>query len=975
MFRPFFQFLLQMGDFSDESDINPSEMERMVEELEDLDNTLLRGPSMKQGPFPNSSENKDITEVKKRVAFKDDDDPLADLLSDDDASYGIKKPNISATKSSLVADLFGIKNQKPEEKKTELPKAQKPPEVQSVEGNRETIIPDEHLQTTKKSAVPPAQGRTVSQNTREKSQNVEEKAGKTEDSQKLPSAKARKSSLMEDLFGTRSRSAPSIEIDPRPIISKPNNQNSSNPVRPESSKSEPPTKSSSGYVVDFGTVRESRRGRQSSAVISDPLGLFSDSKPTEPVTQTPVDPEKKKDLQVDKKPHNEDLPEWLGGTGKTKETKMEIEKHQPTSKKEPQTSEPNADPLLQKNHETLFYPDLSTMMGTQFDQQAALITMQQQEHELKTAASLSYQNEQVTKIVENQKAKLDEQAKMFNVLIKHQLDRQAMLETQMKIQQARIDHYIQTLMSQPTSLPTGSIPGEKSVNETEKSEDESLGAETMVKKLELEKLHLENTVEILKEKHEGEITILQESYEKQLSFQRQGMDKLEKKMYEYCEGLENECEKRVVKMKSEKEEIEVSFKEEIERLKKNEKILIEEMYDRHSHNVELLQKEHAETIDEITRAKEIERQAVDTISNHKTDLVDLLQRSELVFENFQQFQQKFEIRNEEFSETRGAHLKKQEEHLQLLRNQLNLQQDSLADERKRLLEIAHNLDVGTAQLTAEFKKNSSLLNETEERLAIRERALIREKQLFDEQVKWEREHLQVIKDAWSKEQERQLNVIHTERESVANERAKLEVSFKLKSSEDEMAKIELEAALKTAQEAAQEASQEKLKWQEKCRSLDAQKCLLREKEKHLVNKAKELETLTQSALKKRDEGIEALKEAKRVEQRHKEHLMELQIQLESLAHRENRKATEKLHIAREKLASRVFAAEKPEKDTNERVSSVPLANDRSFISNHSHISTHFKDVVDPHLLMLKLDLDNKLDTTEELLASMQVISQ
>lgn len=134
-------------------------------------------------------------------------------------------------------------------------------------------------------------------------------------------------------------------------------------------------------------------------------------------------------------------------------------------------------------------------------------------------------------------------------------------------------------------------------------------------------------------------------------------------MSQYCEGLENECEKRIEKLKKEKEEMETSYRNEIDRLKKNEKIFIEEMYDRHSHNVGLLQKEHAETIDEMSRAKEIERQAVDTINNHKTDLSDLLQRSQLVLENFQQFQTKLEDRNEEFSETRGIYLKKQEENL------------------------------------------------------------------------------------------------------------------------------------------------------------------------------------------------------------------------------------------------------------------------------------------------------------------------
>lgn len=106
--------------------------------------------------------------------------------------------------------------------------------------------------------------------------------------------------------------------------------------------------------------------------------------------------------------------------------------------------------------------------------------------------------------------------------------------------------------------------------------------------------------------------------------------------------------------------------------------------------------------------------------------------------------------------------------------------------------------------------------------------------------------------------------------------------------------------MKTAQDAVLETNREKQRWQEKCRALDTEKRLLREKEKHLVNRAKELETLTQSALTKREEGLEALKEAKRIEERHKEHLTQLQIQMESLARRQNRKSTEKLLISRYK---------------------------------------------------------------------------
>ena len=108
----------------------------------------------------------------------------------------------------------------------------------------------------------------------------------------------------------------------------------------------------------------------------------------------------------------------------------------------------------------------------------------------------------------------------------------------------------------------------------------------------------------------------------------------------------------------------------------------------------------------------------------------------------------------------------------------------------------------------------------------------------------------------------------------------------------------METALKTAQEAANEANQEGHKWQERTKALEAQRRSVQDKEKQLMERAKQLDDLTQSALMKREEGFNALKEARRIEQQHKVHLRQLQMQLESLAQRENKMAIEKLALAR-----------------------------------------------------------------------------
>lgn len=58
----------QMDDFSDESDVNPEEMARMVEDFDDLDNNLLGGSAKKD--VLTAAGSRDAAEVKKKVSFK-----------------------------------------------------------------------------------------------------------------------------------------------------------------------------------------------------------------------------------------------------------------------------------------------------------------------------------------------------------------------------------------------------------------------------------------------------------------------------------------------------------------------------------------------------------------------------------------------------------------------------------------------------------------------------------------------------------------------------------------------------------------------------------------------------------------------------------------------------------------------------------------------------------------------------------------
>lgn len=150
---------------------------------------------------------------------------------------------------------------------------------------------------------------------------------------------------------------------------------------------------------------------------------------------------------------SDDLPEWLGGSKISKEVKSEetsLPNTNPNNSKQPTESvATNKETVsveravLNKEFGIVYPQNASMLLGTQFDQQAALMTMQQQEHVLRTATTLSLQNDQFSSLLENQKSKLSEQENQFNMLITRQIERQALLESQMKLQQDRIDGYLQ----------------------------------------------------------------------------------------------------------------------------------------------------------------------------------------------------------------------------------------------------------------------------------------------------------------------------------------------------------------------------------------------------------------------------------------------------------------------------------------------------------------------------------------------------
>ena len=717
-------------------------------------------------------------------------------------------------------------------------------------------------------------------------------------------------------------------------------------------------------------TREPRRGRRNTKIINDPLGLLStELLPDQSLELAANESMPARESDIHNTKSEESLPEWLGGTKKLENKKVdEVEEARLKDRASDRvrkvsineniplrdiTSSSDLRVADEKGLEAMRVPDhFSLLFGAQVNQQATIMTMQQQEHELRTAAVLSQQHEQLSKVSDSQHTMLCNQEKQFNALLKLQLEKQALLETQIKIQQERINQYIQTLMAQPISVPsTASIYHSCNSGESEKernSVNEKEEMENMVKVLQAEKSKLESMLSSVNERHENEVTFQADFYERQIAFLKEATIKLEERAKQEIESLETDYIAKFEKLRNEKVQIENFYKEEIHKLKSEHARHVEELNELHAQNIKLVEREYSNIMKSISRAKQTEDQMMETMTNRKADIENILEKANFIVETIKENNEVIELKNNEVLQLRENYFKTHEDEIQAQKLELNNQNRTLEDHRNKFVETTMKFDARFTQCISELQIQNAQNNQAQEMLGKRAAQLLQEREQFEEKVKWERSYLQILKESWLKEQKRQLKLLTEERETVAAEKAQLEVLNRFKTNSDDIAKIELEAAIKTAQEATASANRERLKWQEKNNELDAQNQILQEKEKLLIMRAKELENLTLSALTKKEEGIKALKDAKHLENQHKEKLGLLQTQFKALIEREKKVATEQYNVAKERTMSLTCETEKPERDMNiprhfrNEILPFPI------MHSTSQITPEFINIMDPN---------------------------
>lgn len=481
------------------------------------------------------------------------DDPLGDLLSDgsNDSFFETtpkksttsktteKSAGLDAKVKSKVANLFSIENESPKPKPSvddsdalaAKPSIQVKPDLNNLENkgsfsttqknNNKSPAPklsEEQKKPSMESMIQPRKEIKF-----DDSDDFLSELGFDPKNPKVSTIK--KSNILDDLLEF-SKSPTDSQVSPPKSIS--------NPVqvmnKPSNIVIEKKGSGRSDYSPSLGRPRNLPRTTSASSG-NDPLGLFS----TPTKKQPSKEKEETREMEASSRPKltKKASVDWLGlDDTNESEVELEIEKKPPVEKTREFIEKPNtfgAPRLLEPAEKEIVIssvqseskmsenitPAVPLMLnvGT-MDHDRILNSLHQQESQLKMVLQIKQQENALADLHTKQNSLLKQQESQFNQLLQRQIDRQSQLEGQIHQQQEQINAYINVLLSQPnTGLSTlaskhdtqpGSVDNHK--------QRDNVDFEAELKRLELEKLRLEDVLQSIQSSHEQELDLLHTSH-------------------------------------------------------------------------------------------------------------------------------------------------------------------------------------------------------------------------------------------------------------------------------------------------------------------------------------------------------------------------------------------------------------------------------------------------------------------------------
>ena len=519
-----------------------------------------------------------------------DDDPLGDLLSDgsNDSLFGIEPPKKLTTSikpekkepAKKMEQLFGISEEKVE--KAIMPKTENP---------SSSPIKNVPPKALPRSAPPPPKSPTRSNND-----------SLTSDLGFDPKQPKKKSSILDELLGiTASESS----------VKLPQKSSSKAPISRQTTSETTMSEQHVTMENPLATARKAGR-RQSAVAFSDPLGLLGE--------------QPKKTQKSSSRKSNPDS-EWLFNESAKLKSSPAIQITSNADGQKQIEDEPSSSKYtsIESKDKTQQPP---TMESLAVDTQNTLNNLKQQEFQLMVAAQMKTQENVLIEMKNKQQELLKQQEHQFNELLRKQIGRQSELEEIIKNQQERINSHIHTLMS--TSQAHIDMPYIKPAVAAESSTSvEKIELESDVKRLEMEKLRLEDLLSNINDNHEKEVIMVETSYKKRIHLMEENLESMEQRYKSEITALEKFYGDKIKSISEERETVIGNFETKIKLMEESHENFIDKLKTSYEHDLAMLKTHYEEMMQNIRKSKFMEF----AIREESLSYADMIKRASSNLEN------------------------------------------------------------------------------------------------------------------------------------------------------------------------------------------------------------------------------------------------------------------------------------------------------------------------------------------------------
>ncbi|XP_053068369.1 fas-binding factor 1 [Acinonyx jubatus] len=446
--------------------------------------------------------------------------------------------------------------------------------------------------------------------------------------------------------------------------------------------------------------------------------------------------------------------------------------------------------------------------------------------------------------------------------------------------------------------------------------------EAQVRKLELERTQHQLLLESLQQRHQADLELLESahrshvkmletSYQQREERLRREHEELSARYLSQCQEAEQaraeltaQHQQRLAAAAQEKDQ-------EMERLRELQRASILEM-----------RKDHEEQLQRLKLLKDREIDAVTSATSHTRSLNGVIEQMEKFSSSLHELSSRVEASHLSTAQERELGLRQRDEQLRALQERLGRQQRDMEEERSRLQEVMGKTEARLTEQSRLLEQERWRVNAEQCKAESTQRALEEQRKVMVQQIAMEREELEKAKSALLEEQKSVMHRCGEERRRLAAEWADFFAQQKLSK---ERAEREAERALQvdtqregTLISLAKEQAELKIRAGElraKEEQLAAEReALERERQELRLEKervsaaalrtrlrAGEVESMSQVASEKFEEGQRALREARQVQQEQQARLQLVQRQQERLRQQERHVHEEHLSLAQQRL--------------------------------------------------------------------------